>query len=688
MRRVAASVGAVVAVVICMAGAVAPALAQQPLPIPHQRVVAGSGGSLLGVSTDGSAIRTTRLLVDGPAGPAPSTEVVAAAADELVANPVAAWNPTAQRYLLIWQRLDAGKTLQAIAYTWLDLTGIAVGSPGIVATIEPDAYGHRPPVHDPHSEPLTASCSSAADACLVSWNDSSHDRRDARILHAGDTPASAVVAVGAQVYGGGSGYPLVSSACAPDGGSCAFVSSSPRLRVFVVTRGSESVATVDLGRGSTSPVVTAGARDYTIAWSQLSRRPARQAGVWAAKIDDSAGVLSAPHMISRHVVSDAVLGLTALPALAPFVLFVEDERVVAVRTDRDLNDPRGQAVIDTSGANPLGSTAAALGTPDGDVITTYASVVADPAVAFRGVRDAITKLAQARDRLAPWVEAEIRNSRRNRSALDLSLYCDERCTVRGRVGMRLGGEAFTIAFRTSIASPAAQRRVRFRIGSRTRARLTNQLYAGNHVELTVNATARDAAGNLRTVTANSAYEPPVSVDRPRAPRCEKAPGKTILKQGSTRLYTTRSPGLMFWWACQTGQTRRILIAGGRAGTYVRSTILRRDRLLLVDVGNETIDGTLSTMVLYDLRTGSRRYLVDFLGAHVGSMKLDTDGAAAAITYNGPYATLVAISPSGRTATLTAEAPDDAPKQIGGLRLESGTVFWTEKGVQHSAPVPN
>lgn len=161
MRGVAASVGAVVAVSV-MASSVPCALALDPPPISHQRVVGGPGGSLIALSPDGTTINVTHTQVDS-AGSGPSTGVVVAPGDELVANPVAAWSPAAQRYLLVWQRPAAARTLQAIAYTWFDSAGIAVGSPGIVAAIEPDAFGHRPVVHDPHSELLTASCSSVAD---------------------------------------------------------------------------------------------------------------------------------------------------------------------------------------------------------------------------------------------------------------------------------------------------------------------------------------------------------------------------------------------------------------------------------------------------------------------------------------------------------------------------------------------
>ena len=689
MRRVTVSVAAVVAVVIGMVGAVAAGLAQDPPLVPHQRLVAGSGGSLLAVSTDGTSIRTAILQVDRRAAPAPSSEVVVSTGDELVANPVAAWNPTAQRYLLMWQRLDASKALLAIAYTWIDAAGMAVGSPGVVAAIEPDEYGRRPPVYDPHSEPLTAACSRAADTCLVTWNDP-RLQRAARFLHAGEKPASSVVAVGAEIFGGASGAPLTSSACAPDGGSCMFVSSTLRLRAYVVIPGSASAATVaalDLGPGGTaSPVAIAEAGAYTIAWWQSSPLQPRRSGIWAARIDDGSGVLVAPHIISRHDVSNAALGLTAPPALKPFVLFAEDERIIAVRTDRELNDARSQAVVDSSGADPLGSTAAARGTPQGDVLTSYASVVADPTVAFRGIRNALAKFARLPDRLAPWLEVQIKTSA-SRSILEQTLYCDERCTVRGRVELSGPGK-FSIPFRTTIASAAKGRRVRVRVRPRDRTRLVKWLYSGARVEQTVTAAVSDAAGNRRRATANAAYEGPVSVDRPLAPRCEKAPGKTILMRGSMRLYTTSSSELMFWWVCQTGETRRILIAGGYAGTYVRSTLLRRDRLLLVDVGYESTDGTESAIVLYDMRSADRRYRVDFKGAEVESLELATNGAAAATVRDGPWVGVWGISPTGRAARLALSGPDDdPPKRIGSLRLENETVFWTENGVEHSAPVP-
>ena len=295
----------------------------------------------------------------------------------------------------------------------------------------------------------------------------------------------------------------------------------------------------------------------------------------------------------------------------------------------------------------------------------------------------------------PTVAIRIHALGRARTAITFTLRCDLPCTVSGRARLRGDGGLLSFPFRTSIASPAAEKRVRVPIGPRARARLARWLYAGQYVSQSVRAMATDSSGNDPfEVSAFIQVEPPVSVDRPRAPRCERASGKTVFKQGDVRIYTTSTNvgpegQEHFWWACRNRQTRRYLVAGGYRGTWFRKAILRADRLLLVDVGDVTTDGNESDLVLYDLRAVTRRYIVDFGVYEVETMLLAPNGAAAAIVTDAIYASVWGISPQGRATHLAASRPlDEPPMRIGSLRLENDTVFWTENDVEQSARIPS
>lgn len=686
VRTAAAIVAFILAAALCSAS-------QAQQRVQGQRLAVGHGGQMLVIADSGNTAISASLYTAGQAAHQDLPPPVTAPPGELLADPAAAWDPIAKRYLLAWVRLDAEKKVLAIAFTWLDDAGSVTAPAQDLAALSTDADGHRPFFGTDESEPLEVSCASSADTCIVTWYDHAKGVTQARIVHQQSGPEAATVAAG--------DYAATSVACADDGSSCVAIGSSAArgpyttfatgrdLTAFVLAAGGNSARTLQLSARGDSPAVSSVPGGYAAAWAEESHPNARD--VWAATFSADADPVLPAHAISRRDPSD--IAVVAAPGSAPLALFTDRGRTPIIGADitRTAASARGQAVIDGEGVQPL--TAGGPGS-----LTAYTALITDPAARYRpAVPERLRHLNELPDRLAPHVDVSTRSVGRSPAhptAAVVTVACDEPCAFRGdlQISPPDPSRPFVGArFRARITDPTKRVVLRVKLPRRALRHIQQVEYAGHDAAQTAVVHVRDSAGNHdRAFSKSAQLVYPSAVSRPGAPTCEHSPGTTVLRHRPLRIYRSgaESQGggeTHQWWACRVGRRDRIRLT---VPDQIYDRALFTGDLMLVTTAEDTADeGILATIGVYDIKRQRRLYKVD-AASDLTDVVLAPNGASAALVDDaGPNRMVVGVSSSGDLRVLNHVNQGGPYPRIRDLAIDGTTVHWTEDGVARAAPLP-